>query len=72
MPVVFVLIAVIIVPFGTAFSGRAFTISNHFGTHYWVEWRNLGIARRSRRSCWSTFAGRQPFVAQRRQSERRT
>jgi signal transduction histidine kinase len=41
---VFVLIAVIIVPFGTAFWGAAFTISNHFGTHYWVEWRNLGIS----------------------------
>jgi signal transduction histidine kinase len=41
---VFVLIAVIIVPFGTAFWGAAFTVSNHFGTHYWVEWRNLGIS----------------------------
>jgi len=41
---VFVLIAVIIVPFGTAFWGAAFTISNHFGTLYWVEWRNLGIS----------------------------
>ena len=42
--IVFVLIAVIIVPFGTAFWGAAFTISNGFGTHYWVEWRNLGIS----------------------------
>lgn len=42
--VVFVLVAVVIVPFGTAFWGAAFTISNHFGTHYWVEWRNLGIS----------------------------
>ena len=42
--IVFVLIAVIIVPFGTAFWGAAFTISNDFGTHYWVEWRNLGIS----------------------------
>ncbi len=42
--VVFVLIAVIIVPFGTAFWGAVFTISNHYGTHYWVEWRNLGIS----------------------------
>src|SRR6476659_424461 len=41
---VFVLIAVIIVPFGTAFWGAAFTISNGFGTRYWVEWRNLGIS----------------------------
>jgi len=42
--IVFVLIAVIIVPFGTAFWGAAFTISNGFGTNYWVEWRNLGIS----------------------------
>jgi signal transduction histidine kinase len=42
--IVFVLIAVIIVPFGTAFWGAAFTISNRFGTDYWVEWRNLGIS----------------------------
>ena len=32
--IVFVLIAVIIVPFGTAFFGAAFTITNGFGTHY--------------------------------------
>src|SRR6476469_3422463 len=42
--IVFVLIAVIIVPFGTAFWGAAFTISTGFGTTYWVEWRNLGIS----------------------------
>ncbi len=42
--IVFVLIAAVIVPFGTAFWGAAFTISNHFGTDYWVEWRNLGIS----------------------------
>ncbi len=42
--IVFVLIGVIIVPFGTAFWGAAFTISNGFGTNYWVEWRNLGIS----------------------------
>ena len=42
--IVFVLIAVIIVPFGTAFWGAAFTVSNHFGTHYWIEWRNLSIS----------------------------
>jgi two-component system, LuxR family, sensor kinase FixL len=40
----FVLIAVIIVPVGTAFWGAAFTVSNHFGTRYWVEWRNLSIS----------------------------
>jgi len=42
--IAFILIAVVIVPFGTAFWGAAFTISNHFGTYYWVEWRNLGIS----------------------------
>jgi two-component system, LuxR family, sensor kinase FixL len=42
--IVFVLIAVVIVPFGTAFWGAAFTVSNNFGTHYWVEWRNLGVS----------------------------
>ena len=42
--VFFVLIAVVIVPVGTAFWGAAFTVSNHFGTHYWVEWRNLSIS----------------------------
>lgn len=42
--IVFVLVAIVIVPFGTAFWGAAFTISNGFGTHYWIEWRNLGIS----------------------------
>ncbi len=42
--IIFVVIAAIIVPFGTAFWGAAFTISNNFGTSYWVEWRNLGIS----------------------------
>ena len=41
---IFILIAVVLVPFGTAFWGAAFTVSNHFGVHYWVEWRNLGIS----------------------------
>lgn len=41
---IFVLIAVIVVPFGTAFWGAFFTVSNGFGTRYWVEWRNLGIS----------------------------
>ncbi|HSR91869.1 MAG TPA: MASE1 domain-containing protein, partial [Gemmatimonadales bacterium] len=41
---IFVLIAVVIVPFGTAFWGAAFTISNGYGTRYWIEWRNLGIS----------------------------
>ena len=42
--IAFVLIAVAVVPFGTAFWGAAFTVSNHFGTDYWVEWRNLGVS----------------------------
>jgi len=41
---IFVLIAVVVIPFGTAFWGAAFTVSNGFGTHYWIEWRNLGIS----------------------------
>ncbi len=40
----FVLIAAILVPFGTAFWGASFTVSYGFGTHYWIEWRNLGIS----------------------------
>src|SRR4051794_33809713 len=40
----FVLIAVVLVPFGSAFWGAAFTVSNHFGTDYWIEWRNLGVS----------------------------
>ena len=42
--VVFILVAVVIVPFGAAFWGASFTISYGFGTHYWIEWRNLGIS----------------------------
>ena len=42
--ILFVLIAVVLVPFGTAFWGASFTISYGFGTHYWIEWRNLGVS----------------------------
>jgi signal transduction histidine kinase len=42
--IIFVLIAVVILPVGTAFWGAAFTVSNGFGTEYWVEWRNLGVS----------------------------
>jgi hypothetical protein len=42
--IIFILIAVVLVPFGTAFWGAAFTVSNGFGTDYWIEWRNLGIS----------------------------
>jgi PAS domain S-box-containing protein len=42
--VLFVLIAVITIPVGTALWGAAFTIAYGYGTEYWVEWRNLGIS----------------------------
>src|SRR5580765_6776322 len=34
--VLFVLIAVVLVPFGTAFWGAALTMFHGFGTHYWI------------------------------------
>jgi PAS domain S-box-containing protein len=42
--IVFVLVAVVIVPFGAAFWGASFTVAYGYGTRYWVEWRNLGIS----------------------------
>ena len=42
--ILFVLIAVVFAPFGTAFWGASFTVSYGFGTRYWIEWRNLGIS----------------------------
>ena len=42
--ILFVLIAVIIVPLATSLWAAAFTVSYHFGTQYWVEWRNLSIS----------------------------
>jgi PAS domain S-box-containing protein len=42
--IIFVLIAVVLVPFGTAFWGAALTLFHGFGTRFWVEWRNLGIS----------------------------
>jgi len=42
--ILFVVIAVLIIPFGTALWGAAFTIAWRFGTQYWVEWRNLGVS----------------------------
>ena len=42
--VLFVLIAVVVVPFGSAFWGASFTVAYGFGTSYWIEWRNLGIS----------------------------
>jgi two-component system, LuxR family, sensor kinase FixL len=40
----FVLIAVLLIPFGMALWGAAFTVDWHFGTDYWIEWRNLGVS----------------------------
>ena len=40
----FVLIVVVLVPFGAAFWGASFTVAWGYGTRYWVEWRNLGIS----------------------------
>jgi len=42
--VVFMLIAVILTPVVTSFWGAAFTVANHYGTQYWVEWRNLAVS----------------------------
>ena len=42
--ILFVLIAVVLVPFGTAFWGASFTVAYGFGTSYWIEWRNLGVS----------------------------
>jgi two-component system, LuxR family, sensor kinase FixL len=42
--ILFGLIAVILIPFGTAFWGASFTLAYGFGTEYWVEWRNLGVS----------------------------
>ncbi len=42
--VLFVLVAVVLVPFGAAFWGAFFTVSWGFGSRYWIEWRNLGIS----------------------------
>lgn len=41
--IVFVLVAAVIVPVGTAFWGAAFN-SDQFGTNYWIEWRNLSVS----------------------------
>src|SRR5690349_8884204 len=36
--VLFVLVAVICIPFAVAFWGASFTMSFHFGAGYWIEW----------------------------------
>ncbi|HET7923368.1 MAG TPA: ATP-binding protein, partial [Rhodanobacteraceae bacterium] len=38
------MIAVIIIPVGTAFWGAALPVAYGYGTQYWVEWRNLSIS----------------------------
>jgi len=40
----FVGFAVILVPFATALWGAYVTVVYHFGTDYWIEWRNLAIS----------------------------
>ena len=40
----FVLIAVILIPAGTAPWGAAITVAYGYGTEFWVEWRNLTIS----------------------------
>jgi len=42
--ILFVLIAVIVIPVATALWGAAFTVAYGYGTEYWVEWRNLAIS----------------------------
>jgi len=42
--ILFVLVAVTIIPAGAALWGAAFTVSYGYGTEYWVEWRNLSIS----------------------------
>jgi len=58
--VIFVLVAVVIVPFLTAFWGAAFTVANNFGSSYWVEWRNLGVALADPRGGMAVLGGRPP------------
>ena len=42
--IVFVLVAVVIVPFATAPWGAALTVAYGFGHDFWEEWRNLGVS----------------------------
>jgi len=42
--IIFIIIAVVLVPFGTAFWGAALTLYHGFGSRFWIEWRNLGIS----------------------------
>ena len=42
--VVFIGVAVVIVPFTAALWGAALTVFHGFGSRYWIEWRNLAIS----------------------------
>ena len=42
--IAFVLVGVVIVPFGTAPWGAALTVAYGFGNDFWVEWFGLGIS----------------------------
>jgi PAS domain S-box-containing protein len=42
--VLFILVAVIVIPAGTALWGAGLTVAYDYGTQYWVEWRNLSIS----------------------------
>ena len=44
--VVFILVAVVLVPFGAALLGSGLDGFHGFGTRYWIEWRNLGDLQR--------------------------
>jgi PAS domain S-box-containing protein len=42
--VIFVVVAVVLIQFVTAFWGAAITIGFGFGTNFWLEWRNLAVS----------------------------
>jgi len=65
--ILFVLIVVVVVPFGTAFWGASFTVAWGYGTRYWIEWRNLGISNGVTAVVLVPFLllGAQHFVARR-------
>ena len=42
--ILFVLVAVVLVPLGTSFWGASFTVSYGFSTRYWIEYLNLAIS----------------------------
>lgn len=42
--ILFVAIAVVVVPAATSLGGAIFIVASHPGSDYWGEWRNLGIS----------------------------